>query len=247
MAVAAALNGLVGKDPKFEVRGFAVGVAGQPEPIVTATPLDGAGYAKPLDPVMGGAFPGLATVTSYWTALLQDAFVLFGKAERPSRVVELSPRGKVLMDIFSEAERRLGRGNGIPTSLVSPPTWSVAKSFREMALVLPTRGGAVAAAAVAGRWQGTMQEAGSPSRSLGVELRLEGSQLTGTMTTNVGGITMNTPLRDVSYANGVLSFTMAGGQAPRRVQGKVNGAQLDGTIQAAGGAPAGRVSLRYLE
>jgi hypothetical protein len=246
-AVAAALNALVGQEPRFEVRGFAVAAVGRTDPVVLATPTDASGYTRPLDPAMSGTFPGLPAVAGYWAALLQDAFVLFGKGERPSRVVELSPRGKVLMDLFSEAERKLGRGKGVPTSLVSPPTWSVAKAFREMALVLPTRGGAVAAAAVAGRWQGTMQESGSPTRPLSLDLRLEGAALVGTMTTNVGGIAMNTPLRDVSYANGVLSFTLAGGHAPRRVQGRVNGAQLEGTIQAAGGAPAGRVSLRYLE
>jgi hypothetical protein len=246
-AIAGTLNALVGQDPRFEVRGFAVAVAGRTDPLVVVTPLDATGYTKPLDPVMSGTFPGLPAVAGYWAALLQDAFVLFSKGERPSRVVELSPRGKVLMDLFSEAERRLGRGKGVPASLVSPPTWSVAKAFREMALVLPTRGGAVAAAAVAGRWRGTMQESGSPTRPLSLDLRLEGAGLVGTMTTNIGGIAMNTPLRDVSYANGVLSFTLAGGTSPRRVQGRVNGAQLEGTIQAAGGAPAGRVSLRYLE
>jgi hypothetical protein len=246
-ALAGALNGLVGQDPRFEVRGFAVAVAGRPDPLVVVTPLDAGGYTKPLDPAMSGAFVGLPAVAGYWAALLQDAFALFNKGERPSRVVELSPRGKVLMDLFSEAERKLGSGKGVPVSLTSPPSWTVAKAFREMALVLPTRGGAIASAAVAGRWQGTMQEAGSPSRPLSLDLRLEGSSLVGTMTTNIGGVAMNTPLRDLSYANGVLSFTLAGGQAPRRVQGRVNGTQLEGTIQAAGGGPAGRVSLRYLE
>jgi hypothetical protein len=205
------------------------------------------GYTRPLDPAMTGAFAGLPSVAGYWAALLQDAFVLFGKGERPTRVVELSPRGKVLMDLFSEAERRVGSGKGVPTQIVSPPSWQIAKAFREMALVLPTRGGAVAAATVAGRWQGTMQETGSPTRPLSLDLRLEGANLVGTMSTTMGGIAMNAPLRDITYANGMLSFTLAGGQAPRRVQGRVNGTQLEGTIQAAGGAPAGRVSLRYLE
>jgi hypothetical protein len=246
-AVATALNALVGQSPRFEVRGFAVAAAGRTDPVVTVTPVDATGYTKPLDPVMSGTFAGLPTVASYWAALLQDVFVLFGKGERPGRVLELSPRGKVLMDLFSEAERRLGTGNGVPTSLISPPTWTVAKAFREMALVLPTRGGAVAAAAVVGRWQGTLQETGEPSRALSLDLRLQGSTLVGTMTTNAGGIDLNSPLRDVTYANGVLSFTLLGGQTPRRVQGRVNGAQLEGTIQAAGGTSAGRVSLRYLE
>jgi hypothetical protein len=246
-ALAEALNGLVGQDPRFEVRGFAVAVAGRPDPVVTVAALDASGYAQKLDPAMSGTAAAPPVIASYWAALLQDTFVLFGKGERPSRVVELSPRGKVLMDLFSEAERKLGTGKGVPVSLTSPPNWTVAKAFREMALVLPTRGGAVASAAVAGRWQGQMQEAGSPTRPLSLELRLEGSNLVGTMTTNVGGIEMNTPLRDITYANGVLSFTLAGGQAPRKVQGRVNGAQLEGTIQAAGSAPAGRISLRYLE
>jgi hypothetical protein len=245
--VAKTLNGLVGTTPKFEVRGFAVNVAGRPEPVVTVTPIDATGYTKPLDPAMSRTMVGLPVIASYWTALLQDAFVLLAKGERPSRVIELSPRGKVMMDLFSEAERQLGRGNGIPTRLVSPPTWTIAKAFREMALVLPTRGGAVAAAAVVGRWRGELQEPGSPPRPLSLELRLEGNALAGTMTTNAGGINLNAPLRDVSYANGVLSFTLLGGTVPRKVQGKVNGAQLEGTIQGAGGAPAGRVSLRYLE
>ncbi len=246
-ALAGTLNALVGKDPRFEVRGFGVAVAGQADPLVVVTPSDATGYTKPLDPAMTGTFAGLPAVASYWAALLQDAFVLFAKGERPSRVVELSPRGKVLLDLYSEAERKIGGGKGVPTNLVSPPTWTIAKAFREMALVLPTRGGAIASAAVAGRWQGTMQETGSPARPLSLDLRLDGANLVGTMSTRVGGIVMNTPLRDVAYAGGVLSFTLSGGQAPRKVQGKVNGTQLEGTIQAAGGAPAGRVSLRYLE
>jgi hypothetical protein len=246
-ALAAVLNGLVGQDPRFEVRGFAVGVAGRADPVVTVAPMDATGYAKPLDPAMTGTSAGPPVIAGYWAALLQDTFVLFGKGERPGRVVELSPRGKVLMDIFSETERKLGSGKGVPVSLTSPPNWTIAKAFREMALVLPTRGGAIASATVAGRWQGTMQEAGSPTRPLSLDLRLEGSTLVGTMSTRMGGIVMNTPLRDITYANGVLSFTLAGGQAPRKVQGRVNGAQLEGTIQAAAGAPAGRISLRYLE
>ena len=53
---------------------------------------------------------------------------------------------------------------------------------------------------------------------------------------------------DLAMPEASISFVRPpGGQAPRRVQGKVNGTQLEGTIQGAGGDPAGRVSLRYLE
>jgi hypothetical protein len=130
---------------------------------------------------------------------------------------------------------------------VSPPTWTLAKGFREMALALPSRGGAVAAAAVVGSWSGTIEETGAPERSVSLVLRLDGNRLAGTITTNAGGLDMNAALGDVTYANGVLSFTMAGGQAPRRFQGRVNGTQLEGTLQAGAGAPTGRIRLRYLE
>ena len=88
----------------------------------------------------GQASQATATVVAgFWAALLQDTFTLLEKGGRPDRVLELSPRGKVLMDLYSESERKIGAGNGVPTSLVSPPTWSVAKAVREMALALPPR------------------------------------------------------------------------------------------------------------
>jgi hypothetical protein len=161
-------------------------------------------------------------------------------------VLELSPRGKALMDLYSESERKIGAGSGVPTSLVSPPTRSLAKAVREMALALP-RGGAVAAATVVGSWSGTLEESGSPRRAVRLQLRLDGNRLIGNMTTNAGGLDMNASLTDVKFAGGVLSFTLAGGQAPRRFQGRVNGTQIDGTIQAGAGTPTGRISLRYLE
>jgi hypothetical protein len=248
-AVATALNALVGHAPRFEVRtGFAIGAVGRLDPVVVAMPPDAAAYGKPFDPVMEGqASQATPTVVAgFWVALLQDTFTLLEKGARPDRVLELSPRGKVLMDLYSDSERKIGAGVGVPTNLVSPPTWTVAKGMREMALALP-RGGAVAAAAIVGSWSGTLEETGAVRRSVRLQLRLEGNRLVGSMTTNAGGIDMNAPLGDVKYAGEQLSFTLAGGQSPRRFQGRVNGTQLEGTIQAGAGAPTGRISLRYLE
>ncbi|MET0552339.1 MAG: IPT/TIG domain-containing protein [Vicinamibacteria bacterium] len=248
-AVAAALNALVGHSPRFEVRsGYAIGAVGRLDPVVVATPLDAAAYARPLDPVMQGqaAQATAAVVSGFWVALLQDTFTLLEKGGRPDRVLELSARGKVLMDLYSESERKIGAGVGVPTNLVSPPTWTIAKGMREMALALP-RGGAVAAAAIVGNWSGTLEEAGAAKRSVSLQLRLDGNRLVGTMTTNAGGLDMNAPLGDVKFTGGQLGFTLAGGQTPRRFQGRVNGTQLEGTIQAAAGAPTGRISLRYVE
>ena len=63
---------------------------------------------------------------------------LFIQRQRPLRMVELSPRGKVLLDLFAEADRRSGAAAGVPMSLVRPLAPSLARSFREMALVLPS-------------------------------------------------------------------------------------------------------------
>jgi hypothetical protein len=248
-AVAGALNALVGQSPRFEVRaGYAIGAVGRLDPVVVAMPVDAVAYGKPFDPVMEGqaAQSTASVVAGFWVALLQDTFTLLEKGSRPDRVLELSPRGKALMDLYSESERKIGAGSGVPTSLVSPPTWSLAKAVREMALALP-RGGAVAAATVVGSWSGTLEESGAPRRAVRLQLRLDGNRLIGNMTTNAGGLDMNASLTDVKFSGGVLSFTLAGGQAPRRFQGRVNGTQIDGTIQAGAGTPAGRISLRYLE
>jgi FHA domain/IPT/TIG domain len=248
-AVAGALNALVGQSPRFEVRtGYAVGAVGRLDPVVVTMPVDAAAYGKPLDPVMEGqASQSTASVVAgFWVALLQDTFTLLEKGGRPDRVLELSPRGKALMDLYSESERKIGTGSGVPTSLVSPPTWSLAKAVREMALALP-RGGVVAAATVVGSWSGTLEESGAPRRTVRLQLRLDGNRLIGNMTTNAGGLDMNASLTDVKFAGGVLSFTLAGGQTPRRFQGRVNGTQIEGTIQAGAGTPTGRISLRYLE
>lgn len=248
-AVATALNALVGQSPRFEVRsGYAVGAVGRSDPVVVAMPVDAAAYGRALDPVMEGqaAQATAAVVAGFWVALLQDTFTLLEKGGRPDRVLELSPRGKALMDLFSESERKIGAGNGVPTNLVSPPTWSTAKALREMALVLP-RGGAQAAATVVGSWTGTLEETGAPRRSVRMQLRMDGNRLVGDMTTNAGGLDMNASLSDVKFSGGVLSFTLAGGQSPRRFQGRVNGTQLEGTIQAGAGTPTGRISLRYAE
>ena len=99
---------------------------------------------------------------------------------------------KVLLDLFSEGERRGGAGGGVPTRLVRPLTPSLARSFREMALILPS-GPATAAAAVAGRWEGSMQEAAAAPRRISVSLRLEGTRLSGTLTTRSRAVAMAVP------------------------------------------------------
>lgn len=218
-----------------------VGIAGSPSPLLRATSEDAAAYASAR-----GSRPGARALAAYWTALLQDLHMLFVRRQRPTRVVEVSARGKVLLDIFSDAERRSGSGAGVPSSLVNPPSPALAKAFREMTTQLP-EGGSAAGAAVAGQWLGSMND-GGVERSLRLMLRLEGGKLSGSASTKSGQISMDVPLQEVSYEKGTLSFSMSGGTALRRFRGSLQGSELTGSILGPSGSdPVGQFKLRYLE
>jgi hypothetical protein len=189
-----------------------------------------------------------AALATFWVALLQDYSTLFIQHQRPTRVVELSPRGKVLLDLYTEAERRVGAGAGVPANIVSPLPYALGRALREMALEAPTRGQAAAGAAVTGKWEGTFEEKGAPERPVQLRLTLEGSKLTGFLSTTSGKVSMELPVQEASYDRGVLNFTVATGAVPRRFRGTVAGSSVTGTIHTApDGVEIGRFSLRYAE
>jgi hypothetical protein len=251
--VAAALNtvmeGAATRPPVFEARGGnAVAVQGRPDALVRVLPEDAAAYSQPLDPVMRGQRVSTSALAVFWTALLQDYATLFVQHQRPTRVVELSPRGKVLLDLYTEAERRVGAGAGVPASLVNPLTYALGRALREMALETPTRGQATAGAAVTGKWEGTFEEKGAPERRLKLRLTLEGTRLTGFVSTTSGKVSMELPVQDANYERGVLAFTIATGSVPKRFRGTVSGSSVKGTIQTTrDGVEIGHFSLRYAE
>jgi hypothetical protein len=247
---AAAMNAVVeaaaSRPATLEVRDgppTGVALAGTPTLLVAATAEDAAAYSR--EPMARGQRATPRGLAQLWAALLQDHLTLFIQGQRPLRVAELSPRGKVLLDLFSEAERRGSAGAGVPTRLVRPLAPSLARSFREMALVLPS-GPFTAAAAVAGRWEGTMQEGAAAPRRIAVELRLDGTRLSGSLTTRSGAVAMGVPLKDLRYEKGRLWFVIATAGATHEWTGAVVGASIDGTIRE-GTREAGTFSLRYAE
>jgi hypothetical protein len=253
--VAAALNGAFeaassARPVSFEVREApapGVAVAGGAA-IVDATANDAAGYARGPDPAMKGQRTTPRALAEFWAALLQDQLTLFVQHQRPSRVLEMSPRGKALVDLYAEAERRVGAANGVPAALVNPPAPGQARAFRDMALLLPS-GPSSASAAVTGRWDGTMEETGSGERPIKVRLRLEGTRLAGTLGTQAGAVAMEVPLESVAYDRGVLSFILASGGSPRHFRGRLQGSTIAGTIHRGANDKdsIGRFSLRYAE
>ena len=70
---------------------------------------------RPAPPARGSRAPALAR---YWAALLHDYVGLFGQRQRPNRIVEMTPRARVLLDLYADAERR-GGSSGVATRLVA--------------------------------------------------------------------------------------------------------------------------------
>lgn len=223
-----------------------VAVAGGPV-LVSVSAEDVEGYAQAWD---AGAKPARVSprqIAAYWTALLQDYVTLFGQGQRPSRTAEMTPRGKVLVDLYAEAQRR-GASGGVPVGTLYELPPAASKSVREMAFLIPSGGPSAAGVAVAGRWEGTMQDT-EAERSVEVQFQVDGGRLTGSLATKTGGIAMRTPLQQVTYEKGVLRFLVPSGGNTRLFRAVLEGGTLVGTIfkDAAGKDAVGRFSLRYVE
>ena len=246
LSVATALNALVGaaasRRPAFELRERpepAVGIAGEARPLVTVTAADAAAYARPWETGRGaGRRVSQAAIARHWVALLQDYFALFLYRERPLQMVTLSSHGKVLSEIFGEAQRRLPGGTTVPSSVVLPTSASMATELRRMALVVAAEGGR-AAVAVEGRWEGSIHDVDRGDRRFRIELRTDGGHLAGTLTTWQGQVALSSQLREVGFERGTLRFTADLQGAPHRFQGGLAGSVVTGTIERPGRPSAG--------
>ena len=253
---AATLNELVdgagSQAPAFEIRERpepGVGVVGKPAPLLTATAADAAAYSRAWEsPGKGGRRAAARGVATQWAALLQDYFSLFVLKQRPLKVLELTPRGKVLSDIYADGLRQAEPGGGVPIRVVRPLSTTMAKAIREMALVIPDQP-ARASVAVEGRWTGTLEEGGPGGRTFEVRLRSEGTKLAGTLTTKAGSLEMRAPLRDVVYDKGTLRFVVDLAGSPRQFSGAMKADTIEGSISKTTGdkAAVGTFTLKYAE
>ncbi len=245
-----AMEQAIGRAVTIEVRDGpspAVALAGGPV-LVTATAEDSDGYAQAWDT---GGRPGARVpprqVAAYWAALVEDYLALFGRGQRPTRTVEMSTRGKVLLDLFGEAQRR-GINDGVSGAVLTGLTPVQERSLRDLALSLPAAGTvATPGAALTGRWEGQMEDGGA-TRPLSLQFRAEGGRLAGVLTTRMGGLSIGIPLDQVTYDKGTLTFLVAVGGGTRQFQGTVQGAQLSGQMRdKAGRETFGPFSARFVE
>jgi polysaccharide chain length determinant protein (PEP-CTERM system associated) len=229
----------------------AVVLMGGAEVLAVATPADASGYEERGEGGPGSAPASPRTVAAYWTALLQDHLALFVQGERPTRVLALSARGQVLTDLYAEALRRTGPRSGVPAALVTPLVPSLAEGLRNMALGLPADDQPTVAAAVIGRWQGTMEEGETGRLPIVVRFALKGTRLNGVlgMTSRTPGIQLDTLLQDLVYSRGSVSFKMGVGKKVLHFQGTVQDDSISGPVYggAQGRDPVGFFSLHYVQ
>jgi hypothetical protein len=252
--VSAALNALVAgaasRPPVFELRERpqpAVGVVGDVNPILVPTAEDAAAYSRNWETGRGaGRRVSTTAVARHWAALLQDYFGLFLFRQRPLKMAAITPRGKVLSEIYSEANRRSPGGTTVPTSLVVPTPAGMAAALRQLALVVSAEAGRGAAVAVEGRWDGTMEGADFGTRRFDLQLRSEGGRLTGILTTWRGKVELKAPVRDIGFDRGSVRFTADQQGTAFHFKGTLEGNTVTGTIERAGKAPA-RFTLQFVE
>ena len=247
--VSAALNqladaALAGRPPVFELRDNprpAVGVVGGPE-LLAPEPADVAAY---------GARATAKAVAGHWTSLLADTFALFVEYRRPSRLAETSSSGKLLIDLFAEAQRRAAQTGaaGVTRAQLFPMAPALERQLRELALQLPgAQDKGAAAVVVEGTWDGTMSETGSEPRPIQLALKRAGGRLTGSLSTTARSLSMGIPLSEASYEKGTLRFTLQVGGVPRVFTGTLQGATVSGSITSpASKEPLGTFTLNFVK
>lgn len=251
--IASTLNTLVAgaatRPPAFEMRERpqpSVAVVGEVRPFLTPTAEDAAAYGKPWPSGRGGArriTP--AALARHWAAVLQDYLGLFLYRQRPLQMLTLSPRGRVLSEIYGEASRRAPGGNNVPASVVLPTGASMAAALREMALVVSVDSGR-AAVAVEGRWDGTIEDPDLGTRRFQLQLRSEGGRLGGELTTWRGKVELKAPVREAGFDHGSLRFTVDQQGTTYRFKGQLEGNTVTGAIERPGKAPV-RFTMQYLD
>jgi hypothetical protein len=225
----------------------AVAVRETSELLVTATAEDAAGYGKSWYPRQRSSRPTPRRLAGYWEALLHDYFALFTQRQRPFRVLEMSPGSRVLTDFHRDAVLRSGSAAGVPLRFVVSLEPEVSDALRRLALVVPRQQEAGRGSVLVGRWTGTMQVGGEGSRDIQVSFSFEGSRLAGRLTTRSGAVSGVVRLKDLTFEDRSLSFSLDAQGGARRFRGRFDGSTIAGTIRAESGASAaeGEFQLRY--
>ena len=249
---AATLNNLVAaaasREIEIELRDNppSIGVAGEPGPLLVATPADAAAYGKPWEAgARSGPRLNPRTVARHWAAILRDYVDLFLYRRRPLEVLALSPRGEVFKGIYGESARRAPDGSGVATGIVYPTSERMATALRAAALV-PSGGSAAREVAVEGRWSGQLEAPETGAYRFEARFERGRAGLAGSITAWRGEIEARSPLRNIRYRGRTLHFTADLQGASLEFEGELDDTRINGTVRRPGRSPA-TFTMSYVE
>lgn len=195
--------------------------------VLTVNPADGSGNPRTLAPL--------------WAAMLNDMFDLFFQGRRPTRTVELSPDGRVFVDIFASARRRSAEP-GVPIAVLSSPDPAWLRSFATLASS-PSLGGGQALALLDGYWSGAIEAPGQPRR-IEISLTATPSGLVGQRTSRQGKLSTDVSLQNLSYGRRELRFSFTEAGERLNFTGRLDGDIIAGDVTKGSGARVGKLNLQ---
>lgn len=230
-AAAAKLNALVAqaRTNRVQFSSSDATIAGPGGPVLTLAGTDGSGNPRSLAPV--------------WAAVLTDMFDLFFQGRRPGRAVELSPDGRVFVEIFAAARRRSAEA-GVSTSVLYSPDPSWSRSLASLASS-PATGSSQALALLDGYWSGVIEVPGAiQPRKIEISLTATPSGLVGQRTSRQGRLSSDVSLDGLRYARRELRFSFVEGGERMNYTGLLDGDEIDGNVTRASGARVGRLKFK---
>ncbi len=204
-------------------------ISGPGGPVLTLAAADGSGNPRALAPV--------------WAAALTDMFDLFFQGRRPGRTVEVSPDGKVFVEIYAAARRRSAEA-GVGTSVLYSPDPSWLHSLASLASA-PAMGSSQAAALLDGFWSGVIEVPGAiQPRKIEISLTAIPSGLVGQRTSRQGGLSSDVSLEGLRYSRRELRFSFVDNGENLSYAGLLDGDEIDGSVTKASGARVGRLKFK---
>ena len=246
----------------FEARGYdtspTLGLAGQPDTLLTVTEEDAAAYNEDWTGLKGKGGPVTrGRLLRWWEAVAKDLVLATVRGERPHFAADLAPEGRALQQVF-DAARRPGQ-QGLAQAAVVDAKPPLRDALRLVGFRVPEKVTAPAAPAVPGApaapaasapaparlpqdatLRGSENEESQGLRYLTVELRGAGS------ISYEGGLTLTLPLTSLEKGRDRLRFSVPIRGAMRYYTGRWDGEKVTGTIStdSAGRNVVGSFELR---
>ena len=197
--------------------------------LLTVGPADGSGNPR--------------VTAAVWAAALDDTFDLFFQGRRPGRAVELSPEGRVFVDIHTAARRRSNQP-GVPPGVLFSPDAAWLRSLSALA-IKPALDPSQALTVLDGYWSGVIEggDAKAP-RKVEISLTVTPSGLVGRRTSRQGRLSTDMALQGLLYSRRELRFAFIEGAHRLNYSGRLDGDVIDGTVTNVYGGLAEKLIFR---